>query len=416
MRLPPTHMNRRAFIKSAAAASTLALLRPTISQAALPQAKITKINFYETPGNVMPLQIPLLQSSMVVTIETDANITGVGEGGTIDSLTPCAGRLIGKNPFEITRLWQDMYRAFHYPPGRERLHAMGALDLALWDLKGKALDVPVYELLGGAVRNHLECYSTGGGGGATLRERAASAMEAGWRFFRFDAASVRGTTTYDARERVRKMAEDCKEARAGVGPDGNFMVDFHQRFNLTDAARGCRMIEEYEPFAVEDPVETDSFNQDIPKLRKMTILPLAAGEELGARWDFLSLVENHDLDFIRVSLPNTGGITELIRICSLCETHDVGIMPHFTGPIATAAQVHALAPFAQSVVFEYNYGNRALPYLNEFVTFKEGKVYTNDRPGLGVTLNMERLKLVGTIDRAISRPTYYRPDGSQITW
>lgn len=409
-------MNRRTFIKSTAAASAVALLRPSLARAALPQAKITKISFYEAP-TVMPLQIPLLQSNMVVVIETDANLTGIGEGGTIDSLTPCAGRLIGQNPFEITRLWQDMYRAFHYPPGRERLHAMGALDLALWDLKGKALGVPVYELLGGSVRKHLECYTTGGGGGGSLRERAAASMEAGWRFFRFDAASVRGTSTYDVRERMRQMAADCKEARAGVGPDGNFMVDFHQRFNLTDAARGCRMIEEYEPFAVEDPVETDSFLQDIPKLRQMTILPLAAGEELGARWDFLPLVENHDLDFIRCSLPNTGGITEMIRICSLCETHDVGIMPHFTGPIATAAQVHTLAPFAQSVVFEYNYSNRPIAYLNEFITFKEGKLYTNNRPGLGVSLKMDQLKLVGTIDRpGANRPTYYRPDGSQFTW
>lgn len=410
-------MNRRNFLKSTAAASALTVLRPPRAFAALPQAKITKISFYQAPS-VMPLQIPLLQSNMVVVIETDVNITGVGEGGSVDSLIPCAGRLIGKNPFEIGRLWQDMYRAFHYPPGRERLHAMGALDLALWDLKGKALGVPVYELLGGTVRNHLECYTTTFvGGGNTLRDRAAACMDAGWRLFRFDAASVRGTSTYDARERMRQMQADCREARAGVGPNGNFMVDFHQRFNLTDAARGCRMIEEYEPFAVEDPVETDSFLQDIPKLRQMTILPLAAGEELGARWDFLPLVQNHDLDFIRVSLPNTGGITEMIRICAICETHDVGIMPHFTGPIATAAQVHALAPFPQSVVFEYNYTGRPVPYLDEFITFKEGKVYTNDRPGLGVTLRMDQLKLAGTVDRpGENRPTYYRPDGSQFTW
>ena len=125
----------------------------------------------------MPLQIPLLQSNMVVTIETDANITGIGEGGTRDTLEPCAGRLIGKNPFHIERCWQDMYRAFHYPPGRERLHAIGALDLALWDLKGKALGVPVYELLGGMNRNHLECYTTTfRGGGNTLRDRAAACM------------------------------------------------------------------------------------------------------------------------------------------------------------------------------------------------------------------------------------------------
>src|SRR5690606_8301604 len=107
-------MNRRSFLKGTAAASALALARPPRAFAALPAAKITKISFYETPGNVMPLQIPLLQSSMVVTIETDVGITGIGEGGTPDSLVPCAGRLIGKNPFEITRLWQDMYRAFHY--------------------------------------------------------------------------------------------------------------------------------------------------------------------------------------------------------------------------------------------------------------------------------------------------------------
>ena len=124
-------MNRRSFLKSTAAASALTLLRPPRAFAAVPQAKITKISFYQAPS-VMPLQIPLLQSNMVVVVETDVNITGIGEGGTLDSLIPCAGRLIGKNPFEIGRIWQDMYRAFHYPPGRERLHAMGALDLALW--------------------------------------------------------------------------------------------------------------------------------------------------------------------------------------------------------------------------------------------------------------------------------------------
>src|SRR4030095_12740592 len=163
-------MKRRTFLKSAAAASAGMLLRPSWAEAAIPQAKITRIRFYEAP-TVMPLQIPLLQSNMVVTIETDANITGIGEGGTRDTLEPCAGRLIGKNPFHIERCWQDMYRAFHYPPGRERLHAVGALDLALWGLKGKALGVPVYELLGGMHRNHAECYTTTFRGAGALRDR-----------------------------------------------------------------------------------------------------------------------------------------------------------------------------------------------------------------------------------------------------
>ena len=200
--------------------------------------------------------------------------------------------------------------------------------------------MPVYELLGGMNRNYLECYTTTfRGGGNTLRDRAAACMQEGWRLFRFDAASVQGTSTYDARERMRQVQADCRAAREGVGPGGNFMVDFHQRFTFIDALRGCRLIEEFEPYLVEDPVQTDSFLQDIPKLRGLTSVPLAAGEEWGARWDFHKLVENHDLDFVRCSLPNVGGITELIRICALCETHDIGIVPHFTGPIATAAQI-----------------------------------------------------------------------------
>ena len=427
-------MDRRTFAKTLAAGALTGAALPSTSEAlervaarapeplqraasGLPAAKITGIRLYQGP-NVMPLQIPLLQSSMVVAIDTDIGITGIGEGGTLDTITPCAGRLIGKNPFEITRIWQDMYRAYHYPPVRERLHAMGALDLALWDLKGKALNVPVYELLGGMTRNYLECYTTTfRGGGTTLQERAAACMEAGWRYFRFDAASLTGgTTTYDARERVVKVAADCRAAREGVGPAGNFAVDFHQRFNFTDAVRCCKMIEEFAPFLVEDPVATDLFGQDIPRLRTLTTVPLAAGEEWGARYDFNKLVQNRELDYIRVSLPNTGGITEMVRICSMCETHEVGIVPHFTGPIATAAQVHTLGAFPIPVVFEYNYESRPIPYLEEFITFKQGKVYSNTRPGLGVTVNFDQLKLVTTFKDAVTRPTYYRPDGSQITW
>ena len=385
--------------------------------ATLPQAKITKIRLYKGP-DVMPLQIPLLQSSMVVAIDTDIGITGIGEGGTLDSIAPCAARLIGRNPFEITRIWQDMYRAYHYPPGRERLHAMGAMDLALWDLKGKALNAPVYELLGGLTRQYLECYTTGfNAGGPTIQGRAAACMAAGWRYFRMDAASLSGgSTTYDARERVNQVVADCKAMREGVGPNGNFAIDFHQRFNFTDALRCARMIEDTQPFLVEDPVATDLFQQDIPRLRSMTSVPLAAGEEWGARYDYVKLVTNRDLDYIRVSLPNTGGITEMVRVASMCETHEVGIVPHFTGPISTAAQVHTLGAFPIPVVMEFNYTNRNIPYLGEFITFKQGKLYPNDRPGLGVTVQFDQLNLVETFTQANTRPVYFRPDGTQITW
>src|SRR5436305_5349165 len=320
-------MNRRTFLKSLAAASCASVFRPHFAGAALPKAKITRVTAY-APRNMNTL---FNQSNMVVTIETDAGITGIGEGGAKDTLEQCAGRLIGRNPFDIERCWQDMYRAFFYPPGREKLHALGALDLALWDIKGKALAVPVYDLLGGMNRNHCECYHTGVPVGVGLRERAAAVIADGFRAFRLDAASVRGTNVYNTRERVHKLYQDCKAVREGVGKDGDWLIDFHQRFDYPDSLRACKQLEELEPFLIEDPVKTDSFNEDIPKLRKMTTVPLAAGEEWGNRFDFNKLVENHDLDYIRATLPNVGGISEMIKVCALCETHSVGIVPHFTG-------------------------------------------------------------------------------------
>ena len=124
----------------------------------LPKAKITRVRIYRPP-DLNPL---FNQSNMVVTVETDIGITGIGEGGTKDTLEQCAGTLIGKNPFRTEAIWQEAYIAWFYPPGREKAHALGALDLALWDIKGKALGVPVHELLGGAARDYCECYATGG--------------------------------------------------------------------------------------------------------------------------------------------------------------------------------------------------------------------------------------------------------------
>jgi L-alanine-DL-glutamate epimerase-like enolase superfamily enzyme len=403
-------MNRRHFLTAAAAALSC---RPR-ADAALPAAKVTKVSVYEPPD----LNPVFNQSNMVVAVETDAGLVGIGEGGTKDTLTQCAGRLIGKDPFRTERLWQDMYRAFFYPPGREKTHALGALDLALWDLKGKALDVPVYELLGGMARDHVECYRTGAGQpGQSLRDRAKATIDAGFRAFRMDAASVRGTDVYNTRERVRKVAADCKEVREGVGPDGDWLIDLHTRFDLADAMRVCKLIEDYEPFLIEDPVRSESFADDLPKLRKMTTAPLAAGEQWGTRWDFHTLVEKHDIDYVRATLPNVGGITEMRKIAALCETHSVGIVPHFTGPIATAALVHALGPFPGPVLFEYNLGGRDLPYLPEWIDFKDGKVRPNKRPGLGVKVDVKRLKLVAEVTQpGPPRTTYVRPDGSPTNW
>src|SRR5579884_1719531 len=152
-------MHRRSFFRGLPAATTAATAAPPAAAAAgLPTMNITRVRLFAPPN---PNPLPN-QSDMVVTIETDNGITGIGEGGSKDLLAPVAGRLIGQDPRFIERLWQDMNRAFFYPAGREKTDAIGALDLALWDIRGKALGLPVHEVLGGTVRNYCELYNTAG--------------------------------------------------------------------------------------------------------------------------------------------------------------------------------------------------------------------------------------------------------------
>src|SRR6202171_3123557 len=224
-------MERRTFIRSLAAAAIAGAVGPLPVFAALPKMKITRVRAY-LPPNPNPL---FNQSDVVVTVETDAGITGIGEGGSKDMLEQCAGRLIGRDPQHIEKLWQDMSRAFFYPPGREKVDALGALDLALWDIKGMVQKVSVLEILGGMVRDHCECYNTAGvipgiRQGMSVKERAQATVEAGYRAFRMGAADSRPNTTYNTRERLNQLYDDCVQAREGVGKNGDWVVDFHQRF------------------------------------------------------------------------------------------------------------------------------------------------------------------------------------------
>src|SRR5947209_17678952 len=193
-------MNRRSFLKSMAAASTAALAAPRRALAALPAVKITRVRVYQPPN----LNQLFNQSNMLCTVETDGGITGIGEGGSKDTLEQCAGSLIGKNPFQIERLWQTMYMEWFYPPGREKIHAQGALDMALWDIKGKALSTPLHQLLAGSVRNYMDCYITTGVGAQNLsvKERATATIAAGYRAFRVDGGvGFRGQGPFDTHQR-----------------------------------------------------------------------------------------------------------------------------------------------------------------------------------------------------------------------
>jgi len=415
-------MERRSFLQSSVMGGLGAGMLSAGSPASTaPKVRITRVRAY-----MPPVFNPLGgQSNMVVTVETDAGITGIGEGGWKELIEDCAAFLIGQNPDDTDRLWQAMYRGDFYPGGREKLHALGALDMALWDLKGKVLGVPVHRLLGGVSRNYIECYSGGdydGNGHSldssmTLKERARAVIESGFRCFRTGPGDLAKGNTYNTHERVPAIYELCQEIREGVGKSGDWAIDFHTRFDLSDAMRLTTLLEPLAPYFVEDPLRADAV-EVYPQLRAHAKVPMAAGEQWGSRWDFHKLIENQHIDYLRATLPNVGGITEYVKIAALCETHFVGLIPHFTGPISTAALIHCAAPFSGPVLFEYAGGNYDATHLPQWADFKNGKWWFNDRPGLGVEFDAGKCRQIAEVTEPIGnrRPEYYRPDGSFTQW
>lgn len=377
--------------------------------------KIKRIRFYHNP-NSRPI---FNQSFHIVTIETDAGITGIGEGGSPETVQQCAAMIVGEDPSSIDRLWQIMFRGYFYPAGREKLDALGAIDLALWDIKGKALGVPVYELLGGMSRKHIECYSTGFPSKGTVQETARACIESGFRAYRSSVVDPPEGKPFQSHEIVRRTYEHCVQIREGVGKNGDWALDYHTRLDPPDAVRLSTLIEPLEPYFAEDLVRSENAGV-YRELRQKVKVPIAVGEQFGSKWDTNELIEEQLIDYSRMTLPNVGGITEYMKIQALCETHYVGLIPHFTGPLAEAALVHACGVFSGPVLMEMlGETPQPQPHLPESFDFQHGKMYPNRRPGLGVTLDPKPLQLAAEItekDRYRVTPIFERPDGSVTNW
>ena len=415
------NIHRRTFAKSLTAAAIGSAFRPwddpvwaqaaqaktppvlARAAAALPKAIVTKIRVLTptTGSNRNSITAAFNQSNMIILVETDAGITGVGEGGSPDLVASLAPSVVGRNAFDTELIWQHMYMDPFYSPGREKIHALGGIDMALWDIKAKALNVPLYMLCGGKVREHVQLYATPGlprdvQSGPSLKERAAATMASGYYAYRVDgsiqpnpgfdgvvrgggpgpgaagagrgagpaAGAGRGAVAadaaarlFDSRARILSIVKAAEQIREGLGPEGNWCIDIHQKFDFQEAVEICRLIEPFRPYFVEDPLREEQFRTQIPKLRLLTSVPLAPGEQWGQRWEFNTLVEDRDIDFARATLPNVGGVTEMLKIMAMCDTHKVGIVPHFTGPVGTAGHIHVMTAFPGQVVMEFNYGN-----------------------------------------------------------
>jgi len=419
-------MQRRSFIKSTVLGSTAVFMGSPLlkahagfTEAAVSAMKITKIRYYSAPGYNKPL---FNQARGIVEIETDGGIIGIGEGGSKDMIEQCAQMMIGEDPFRIEHLWQNIYRGMFYPPGREKLHALGALEMALWDIKGKALNVPVYELLGGATREFVECYATGfsASKATTEEQRARDCIAAGLRTYRIGPTGGNGEERFDFYENAKKTIELCKRIDAAVGGGGKWAIDLHTRFDLTEGIKICNALESLEPYFVEDIIRSE--NPGVYKtVRQMTKVPIAVGEQFGDRWDINELIENRLIDYTRVTLPNTGGISEFKKIASMAETHYVGMIPHFTGPLSTAALVHVLGSSSPSrCMMELGGGEpERPPYFNEdYLLFKNGKLYLNPAPGLGVKFDRKKATFVMeiTAKTKFPHPVLRSPDGAIHNW
>ncbi len=360
-----------------------------------------------------------------VKVETDAGIFGVGEGGLrrrslalVEVVRSFEPFLIGANPFQIEHLWQVMFRGGFFPGGVVQSAAVSAVDIALWDIKGKALNVPVYELLGGRTRDKVVCYPHNGGGTIdALVESCRQTHEAGWKFVRWGLADAAGTGTFEPRRAVQSGIQQVKAVREALGDDVNILIDVHTRLDPADSIEFCNKVEPYNPFFIEDPLRSEN-PASLRRLRQQTSVPIAVGEQFDSKWTFREVIEEDLMDYCRVDLCIAGGLTEARKIAGWCETHYIHLAPHNPlGPVSTAACLHLC--LASSLVGVQELPRAPMSSLTDVfpvqVPFESGYLLPPESPGLGIEFNEDALTNVSTQDYSPPHG-FQRDDGSYTNW
>jgi L-rhamnonate dehydratase len=344
------------------------------------------------------------QDALVVKVSTDAGITGIGEvdslplavKGAIESpfshTTACglAQVVIGEDPFRTEYLWHKMYRANIYGGRRGAgFHAMSGIDMALWDIKGKALGLPVWKLLGGGFHQRIRPYASAlfgatpqetGERARRFRDRGFTAVKFGWdpmgQDEKTDIALVR-------------------EARKGLGDDGDLMIDAGLVWDAKTAIQRARAFSEYNIFWLEEPLLPDDY-LGYAKLSAASPLRIAAGEEESERKSFLQLMDVGQIDVVQVDLTRCGGFTEAIKIAALAADRGVPVVNHgFTTYLNVAAALHFLASVPNTLgllEFVVEEGTTLRHSLSEPIRAVDGRVAVPDAPGLGIAIHEEGLQ------------------------
>lgn len=365
-----------------------------------------------------------------VEIETTEGLTGWGEPvieGKAATVQTCIEEmkeyLIGRNPMQIEDIWNTLYRAGFYRGGPIIMSAIAGIDQALWDIKGKFFNAPVYELIGGTCRDKMKVYSwIGGDRPSDIARSAKEKQDAG-----FKAIKMNGTEELqyiDSYEKIDAVLERVASIREATGKYFGIAIDFHGRVHKPMAKILAKKLEEFDPMFIEEPILCENMESFI-EIAKSTNIPIATGERLYSRYDFKRLLATGCVDIIQPDLSHAGGITEVKKIASMAEAYDVALAPHCPlGPIALSAclQVDATCHNAviqeQSIGIHYNNTRGVLDYIlnTEDLQINNGWINLPRKPGLGLEINKDLVLEESKKPHAWKNPVWRHEDGSIAEW
>lgn len=388
--------------------------------------RLTHYELFHVPPRWLFLRVETSDGS----VGWGEHVTGPGPQAVASAVETLADQyLLGNDPTRIEDHWQAMYRGGFYRGGPVLMSAIAGIDQALWDLKGKTFGSPVYELLGGAVRDRMRVYQWIGGDrpadvGAAAREKVDEG---------FTALKMNATAEFRHIESPAALSaahERMAAVREAVGDEVDVAVDFHGRVSKSMAKRLVCALEPFEPLFVEEPVLPEHLDA-LPEIARHTTVPIATGERLFSRWDVKHLFEQGAVDVIQPDLSHAGGITEVRKIAAMAEAYDIALAPHCPlGPIALAAclQIDAVAHNAlvqeQSLGIHYNRTADLADYLVESGVFEyhDGYVDLPREPGLGVDIDIAKIREAAIDDPDwgdslyLHRPVWRYDDGSVAEW
>jgi len=341
---------------------------------------------------------------LFVKVTTDEGLYGWGEGslhGALESVETAIHELepvlLGKDPSGPERHWQAMYHAWRWRGGPTLFTAMGALDIALWDLEGKRLGVPVYRLLGGPFRERLRAYASHWLPGVSTPQQACDgakeAVRRGFTAFKWGAFNGQRLLENESRA-IAQAAELMAAAREGAGPEVDIFVECGEKLSPRTAVLAAQAFAPFRPGWFEEPIPFENAKAMV-RLQEHMPVPIATGERLLCRWEYRELLEGGGCKIIQPDVMHAAGITEVRKICTLADTYYIPVAPHNPGgPICTLAAMHVAAAIPNFFILEQMEDERPLrdALCTVPVRFREGFFELPTEPGLGTDLKLEVLK------------------------